>query len=76
MTPCNSRNGDPSRKRYPVVELADCIFCGVCVEVCPAVFGENTAGYVEVADMDDYPLPCVDEAVKNCPENCIYWEND
>jgi len=75
MTPCSSGTGSPPCKRYPVVELTDCILCGVCVDVCPAVFAENAAGYVEIADMGDYPGPCVDEAIKNCPKDCIYWEN-
>lgn len=76
MTPCSSRTGPPPRKRYPVVELADCIDCGVCVAVCPAVFSENAGGYIEVIAMNDYPGPCVDEAVKNCPKDCIFWENE
>lgn len=60
--------------RAPVVELDKCILCGVCVEVCPTVFRENDVGYIEVADLSDYPEEEVDEAIKNCPKDCIFWQ--
>ncbi|MCK7514574.1 MAG: ferredoxin [Desulfobacterales bacterium] len=41
--------------KRPVVELSDCIRCEVCVEVCPAVFRMNDAGFIEVADLTAYP---------------------
>lgn len=61
--------------KVPVVELSDCIVCGVCVEVCPEVFRMSHAGYVEVVDMPAYPEVGVDEAIKNCPVDCIQWED-
>jgi len=61
--------------KIPVVELSDCIVCGVCVEVCPDVFRLNDAGYIEVIEMDAYPDQ-VDEAIKNCPADCIFWRGD
>jgi ferredoxin len=60
-------------KKIPVVELSDCILCEVCREACPAVFRMNDAGYIEVADLDAYPEADVEEAIKNCPADCIYW---
>ncbi len=60
--------------RRPVIELSDCVVCEVCVEACPAVFLLNDAGYIEIIDMAEYPEACVDEAVRNCPEDCISWE--
>jgi ferredoxin len=62
--------------KRPVVELSDCIRCDVCVEACPRVFRMNDAGYVEVMDLDAYPEEEVNEAVKNCPADCIRWEDD
>jgi ferredoxin len=59
--------------KTPVVELSDCIGCGVCVEVCPQVFRMNDAGYIEVAELSVYPEAEVDEAVRNCPAGCISW---
>lgn len=62
--------------KRPVVELSDCSRCGVCHEACPEVFIIRDEGYVEVADLSEYPESEVNEAIKNCPEKCIYWEND
>ena len=59
--------------KVPVVELSECILCEVCVEACPSVFRMNDAGYIEVADFSTYPEPEVEEAIKNCPADCIYW---
>ena len=36
----------------------------------------NEAGYITVADMEAYPVACVDEAIKYCPEDVIAWENE
>ena len=60
--------------KHPVIELSECILCGVCEEVCPDVFILNEAGFMTVADLDHYPEPEVDEAIKNCPTDCIRWE--
>ena len=57
----------------PSVELSDCIICGVCVEVSAAVFRLNDAGYIEVAQLETYPLEEVNEAIKYCPTDCIGW---
>ena len=62
--------------KIPVVELSDCILCGVCVEACPQVFRLNEAGYIEVIDLTDYPEKDVNEAVKHCPADCIYWQEE
>jgi ferredoxin len=62
--------------KRPVVELSDCTRCEVCVEVCPEVFSMNEAGFIAVAELDNYPESKVDEAIKNCPEDCIFWEDD
>jgi ferredoxin len=62
--------------KQPVVELSDCIRCDVCVEVCPRVFRMNDAGFVEVMDLDAFPEDDVNEAIKNCPADCIHWEDD
>ena len=62
--------------KKPLVELSDCILCEVCVEVCPTVFVLNEMGYIEVVELTDYPEIEVEEAIKNCPANCIYWTDD
>lgn len=60
--------------KIPVVELSECVLCGVCVEVAPSAFRMNASGYVEVIELKSYPESEVDEAIKNCPADCIYWE--
>lgn len=59
----------------PVIEIGDCVLCGICVELCPSVFALNVVGYIEVIGSLDYPVAEIDEAIKNCPADCISWEN-
>ena len=59
--------------KKPSVELSDCIICGVCVEVSPAVFRLNDAGYIEVTELETYPQDAVDASIKYCPTDCICW---
>jgi len=61
--------------KTPVVELGDCILCGICIEVAPSVFKLSSAGYIEVSELPVYPEGEVDEAIKNCPSDCISWNN-
>ena len=60
--------------KSPLVELSECIKCGVCVEICPEVFRMNDAGYIEVIGLTNYPESDVNEAIKYCPVDCIFWE--
>lgn len=53
--------------------MSDCDRCGVCIEACPEVFRMNEAGYIQVTDLAQYPEDCVEEAIKHCPEKCIFW---
>ena len=62
--------------KKPIVELSDCISCGVCAEVSPYVFRLNDAGYIEVSEMDTYPQEAVDDAIKYCPTDCISWTEE
>jgi len=36
--------------------------------------GVTDAGYIEVIELSSYPEIEVEEAIKCCPEDCIYWE--
>jgi len=58
--------------KIPFIEASNCILCEVCTSVCPLVFRLHDLGYIEVIEMDYYPD--IDEAIKNCPGKCIYWE--
>ena len=59
--------------KYPVVELSDCILCGICEDVAPDVFHVSDLGYIQVADLPVYPEDDVDAAIRNCPKDCIAW---
>jgi ferredoxin len=61
--------------KRPTVDLSSCSLCLGCIEVCPTVFRENAAGYLEVIELDEYPEDDVNDAIKYCPEDCIYWED-
>jgi ferredoxin len=62
--------------KRPVVELSDCIRCGVCEDVCPSVFRMTDAGYIDVAVLQSYPVSLVDEAIQCCPADCIDWQEE
>ena len=62
--------------KVPIVELSDCIVCGVCAEACPEVFKLNDAGYIEVMELNKYPENSVNQAIKNCPTDCIFWQEE
>ena len=62
--------------KRPSVDIGACTLCEGCIEVCPSVFFINDLGKIEVVDMAAYPENEVDEAIKYCPEDCIYWEED
>lgn len=63
-----------SAMRIPVVDIGTCTLCMGCVALCPEVFHETDAGYIEVIEMACYPEAAVDETIKYCPEDCIGWE--
>lgn len=62
--------------KKPVIDLSACTACGGCIDYCPQVFRMNDVGFVEVIELDTYPQADVDDAIKYCPEDCIYWEEE
>ncbi|MEE4165231.1 MAG: ferredoxin [Desulfocapsaceae bacterium] len=65
------------RIKRPSVDLGACTRCGVCVAVAPDIFRFNdVAGYLEICELGCYDRERVDEAIKNCPEDCIEWEQN
>ena len=60
--------------KRPVVDIGECTRCEGCIECCPTVFLLTDAGYIAVAELDEYPEQDVAEAIKYCPEDCIFWE--
>jgi len=60
--------------KIPVLDMAECVRCEICVELAPHAFQINDAGFVEVLPLDDYSDENIHEAIKNCPKDCIIWE--
>lgn len=74
-----SQTGQSRRRqrRSPVVDTGSCSRCGCCVELAPRIFRmRDDTGLVEVIDAAAYDADAVAEAMKYCPEDCIYWEDD
>lgn len=62
-------------RRIPVIDLGRCSECRGCIEIAPEVFRFNDqTGMMEVADLPEYPEQRVAEAIRDCPEDCIAWE--
>ena len=61
--------------KVPSIDLSGCTDCDGCIEICPEVFQRNeTMGYVEVIELEEYPEDEVLEAINICPADCIGWE--
>lgn len=62
-------------KYYPYVDIGRCSQCFGCLEIAPEVFTyDEVTGMIVVADMQCYPESLVNEAIKNCPKDCIKWD--
>ncbi|MFO7752290.1 MAG: ferredoxin [Desulfobacteraceae bacterium] len=53
------------------IEMEECILCGICVEIAPQLFKLNDAGYIEVDVEGCSDSDILQQAVSNCPKNCI-----
>jgi len=60
--------------KIPAIDLGECVDCEACLELCPALFRRNDAGYIEVVELPGYPEEEIEEIIKNCPGGCITWE--
>jgi len=58
-----------------VIDAAECVACGTCVEVCPDVFKmDDGADAAEVIKETGGPEDLIQEAIDSCPVQCITWE--
>jgi len=48
-----------------------CTGCGLCAQICPEVFEIGDDGYAHVIEGADETLPCVGEAMDQCPVGAI-----
>lgn len=57
------------------IDIGLCSECRGCIEVAPDIFRFNpVAGYMEARDLNEYDEELVREAMKNCPKQCIHYE--
>lgn len=64
-------------KKLLFIDIGLCNTCRGCEEIAPDIFRYNKdLGFMEVADQDEYDEQLVEEAMKNCPANCIKWDED
>lgn len=62
-------------KKFPVIDIGRCSECYGCTEVAPDIFRYNVeAGIMDVIEQQVYPEDIVNEAIKNCPKDCISWD--
>lgn len=62
-----------SKKVY--IDEEECIGCGSCEEVCPAVFKLNEdEEKAEVIKPEGGPEDLIEEAMETCPTDAIHWE--
>ncbi len=62
--------------RVPYIEEDECTGCGTCEEICPDVFKLNDDGVAEVIDPFGAPKELIQEAIDNCPVDCISWKDE
>jgi len=79
----------PSTRRYPffkrpayigargkiVIDLAACIYCGICMRRCPAN-AIHTSIKEKVWSMDHFKCVNCRACVELCPKKCLYMETE
>jgi ferredoxin len=61
--------------RKVAIDWDECIGCGNCAELCPEVFHlDEDAAKAEVIKPEGGPEDQIEEAMENCPVECIHWE--
>jgi ferredoxin len=57
------------------IDREECIGCGSCHDICPEVFGlDEEAEKACVIKPEGGPEDRIEEAMAECPMQCIYWE--
>ena len=67
-----SSKGDDMAKT-PYVDKSACISCEMCVNMVPSVFRMSEDGLAEVYNPTGTSEKEIQDAIDNCPVNCIHW---
>ena len=62
--------------RIPYIDQDECTGCGMCEEICPDVFRINDDGVSEVHEPHGATAEMIQEAIDECPVNCISLEEE
>ena len=58
------------------IDQEECIGCGSCHDICPDVFDlDEEIEKARVIKPIGGPEDLIEEAMGECPMQCIYWEN-
>ena len=62
-------------KRGLYIDPAKCIGCGLCAEIVPKVFILNNEGVAEIIGPNGDEEGKIQEAINECPAECIGWKD-
>ena len=64
-------------RRLPVIVTEEGIACGNCEQLCPEVFRLNESlGHSEVINPYGAAADKIQEAMDQCPVQCIHWQEE
>ncbi len=76
LTPPSAHKGEHTML-YVTIETASCVGCGSCEAICPDVFTMNDHGVAQATpEVSAEHLSDVKDAMKMCPVNCIFVDED
>ena len=58
------------------INQEECIGCGLCTEIAPEVFRLNNEGVSEIINPEGAEESKIQEAIDECPVECIQWVKD
>lgn len=60
--------------KVPVVDQDECTGCGLCADTAPNTFEMNADDVSEVINPQGDDEDTIQEAIDDCPVECITWE--
>lgn len=59
--------------RPSFVDQSECTSCNLCADTVPAVFRMDSNDLAEVHDPEAAPEKEIQQAMDDCPAECIHW---